>query len=101
MPKDFILPSGKTAQIIDGKGKHLFQAQKIAKSPDEITWALLAVLTTIDDKPVIYEDMEEMDLPDLLSILTNSGVGDFLSPAQGILSTSATTPAGDTQKSEE
>ena len=98
MPKEFILPSGKTATIIDGKGKHLFQAQKIAKAPDEITWALLAVLTTIDGQPLVYEDMPDMDLPDVFSLLNNSGLVDFLSPTPAISSTSANTPAGDTQK---
>ena len=100
MPKEITLPSGKKAVIAAGKGKHLFQAQKIAKAPDEITYALLAILSTIDGEPVVYEDMPEMYLPDLLSLLVNSGLQDFLSPQQGISSTSAGTQAGGTGKSE-
>lgn len=100
MPKEITLPSGKKAVIADGKGKHLFQAQKMASSPDEIQYALIAILTTIDGEPVIYEDMAEMNLPDVLCLVVNSGMNDFLSLQPNTLSTSAATQAGATGKSQ-
>lgn len=99
MAKTFTLPSGKTAVIRDGKGKDLFKAQKMANAPDEIMYALIARLTEIDGKPVRFEDLGEMDLQDLLVLITQSGISDFLSLQPATLSTSAKTPDGDTGKS--
>ena len=60
MPKELTLPSGKIAIIEKGKGKDLLQAQIKAKTSDEIPYALIAEL--------VYEDILEMDLEDVLSL---------------------------------
>lgn len=71
--REIELPSGKKAKIRQGKGKDLIKAQRAAKSPDEIGMALIAELTTIDDKPVMFEDLLEMDLADVLRLQQEVG----------------------------
>lgn len=66
--KNITLSSGKIASIHDGKGRDLLNAQRKAKTSDEILFALIAELTTIDEQPVIYEDLLEMPLEDVLSL---------------------------------
>lgn len=68
MPKELTLPSGKIAIIEKGKGKDLLQAQMKAKSSDEIPYALIAELTEIDGQKLVYEDILEMDLEDVLAL---------------------------------
>lgn len=83
------LPSGKTYTVRPGKGRDLLAAQRAAKSPDEIPYALIAQLVEIDGKPVVYEDVLEMDLPDVLALQQAvMGEGNFQQPA-GTSSTSA------------
>ena len=62
------LPSGKTATIRPGKGKDLLDAQRIAKHPEEIIWALTAQLVTIDGQAHVMEDYLEMDLLDVAKL---------------------------------
>ncbi|MDI1471930.1 hypothetical protein THER_2041 [Thermodesulfovibrio sp. N1] len=81
--KEIKLPSGKKAKIREGKGKDLLNAWRKAKNNDEIVFALIAELVEIDGKKVIYEDLLEMDLKDVLAIQAEV-VGDFLSLQQGI-----------------
>lgn len=83
--KEIVLPSGKTAKIRQGKGRDLLNAWRKAKTPDEIVFALIAELVEIDGQKVIYEDLLEMDLKDVLAIQAEV-VGDFL-PLQNISST--------------
>lgn len=66
MTKELTLPSGKIAIIEEGKGKDLLQAQMKAKTPDEIPYALIAELAEIDGNKLVYEDILEMDLPDVI-----------------------------------
>ena len=68
MPKELTLPSGKVAIIEKGKGKDLLQAQIKAKTSDEIPYALIAELAEIDGQKLVYEDILEMDLEDVLSL---------------------------------
>lgn len=68
MPKELTLPSGKIAIIEKGKGKDLLQAQIKAKTSDEIPYALIAELVEIDGQKLVYEDILEMDLEDVLSL---------------------------------
>lgn len=84
--KEMTLPSGKKAKIREGKGKDLLNAWRKAKNSDEIVFALMAELVEIDGKKIIYEDLLEMDLKDVLAIQAEV-VGDFLS-LQSISSTS-------------
>lgn len=68
MTKTLTLPSGKTAILEKGKGKDLLQAQMKAKSSDEIPYALIAELVEIDGQKLVYEDILEMDLEDVLAL---------------------------------
>ena len=65
MPKELVLPSGKIAIIEKGKGKDLLQAQMKAKTSDEIPYAELA---EIDGQKLVYEDILEMDLEDVIAL---------------------------------
>jgi len=64
------LPSGKTATIKDGKGRDLLNAQRKAKSPEEIMFALMAELVDVDGQSYVYEDFLEMPLDDILALQT-------------------------------
>ena len=68
MTKEITLPSGKIATIKKGKGIDLLNAQKNSNSSDEIPYALIAQLTEIDGQKLVYEDILEMDLEDVLAI---------------------------------
>ena len=68
MTKTLLLPSGKTAVIRKGKGFDLFQAQKKAKTSDEIPYALIAELAEIDGVKLVYEDILELDLEDVIAL---------------------------------
>ena len=70
MTKELTLPSGKIATIKKGKGIDLLNAQKNSNSSDEIPYALIAQLTEIDGQSIVYEDVLEMDLEDVLAIQT-------------------------------
>jgi len=90
-----LLPSGKTATIKDGKGRDLLNAQRKAKSPDEIMFALMAELTEIENQNYVYEDLLEMPLNDILALQTE--ISGKQQPAQPIVSsTLPEQPAGDT-----
>lgn len=76
MPKTIALPSGKTAQVIDFKGRHIREAQKVAGTETEkYLFALIAATTTIDEKPVVMEDVDEMDGFDVLELMKAFGSG--------------------------
>lgn len=68
MSKTLTLPSGKTAVIRHGKGQDLLQAQMKAKSSEEIPYALIAELAEIDGVALVYEDILEMDLADVIAL---------------------------------
>lgn len=68
MTKTLILPSGKTAEIRQGKGYDLLQAQMKAKNSEEIPYALIAELVEIDGTSLVYEDILEMDLSDVVAL---------------------------------
>lgn len=68
MTKELTLPSGKIAIIEEGRGKDLLQAQMKAKTPDEIPYALIAELAEIDGNRLVYEDILEMDLSDVIAL---------------------------------
>ncbi len=66
MTKNLTLPSGKTVTIREGKGKDLLNAQIKAKNSEEIPYALIAELCEIEGQNLVYEDILEMDLSDVL-----------------------------------
>ena len=68
MTKTLSLPSGKTAILRKGKGFDLYQAQKKAKTSEEIPYALIAELAEIDGQKLVYEDILELDLEDVIAL---------------------------------
>ncbi len=73
MSKEIKLSDGKLAVIKDGKGLDLLNAQKKAKTSDEIPYALIAELTEIDGKYLVYEDILELPIEDV--ILLQEAIG--------------------------
>lgn len=68
MTKTLTLPSGKIATIRAGVGFDLLQAQMKAKSSEEIPYALIAELTEIDGTRLVYEDILQLDLADVIAL---------------------------------
>ncbi len=68
MTKEITLSDGKIAKIKDGKGIDLLNAQKKAKTSDEIPYALVAELTEIDGQFLIYEDILELPIEDVINL---------------------------------
>jgi hypothetical protein len=65
--KEITLPSGKTARIMDFKGKHIRQASEMAgDDATKVVFAMIAICTTIDGEPVVMEDIDEMPGKDVL-----------------------------------
>lgn len=91
--KTITLPSGKVAVIRPGKGRDLIAAQRVAQNPEDISFALMAVLVTIDGAQLVAEDYMEMSLQDVLT-LQGEVLGNAPSPVPSTSSTSPTTPAG-------
>lgn len=68
MTKELTLPSGKIAILNQGKGRDLLEAQKKARTSDEIPYALIAELVEIDGEKLVYEDILELDLEDVIAL---------------------------------
>lgn len=70
MEKEIKLPSGKTAVISPFKGKHVREAQRMADSDlSKMTFAIIALTTKIDGQPILMEDLDEMDGPDVIELM--------------------------------
>ncbi len=83
MSKTLTLPSGKTAVIRNGKGHDLLQAQMKAKNSEEIPYALIAELAEIDGQALVYEDILDMDLEDVIALQSEiSGKFQTAKPAE-------------------
>jgi hypothetical protein len=95
MTETLTLPSGKTATIKNGIGRDLLNAQRKAKSPEEIMFALMAELVEVDGQSYVYEDFLEMPLQDVLALQTEIS-GKSQSASQAASSTSPTPPDGAT-----
>lgn len=63
------LPSGKSYTVRPGLGKDLLKAQRMTKDPNEVSFGLIAVLATVEGKPLVIEDVHEMPLPDVLHLV--------------------------------
>ncbi|MBR6126476.1 hypothetical protein IKQ21_02210 [bacterium] len=68
MTQTFTLSDGKTATVKAGRGYDLLQAQLKAKTSEEIPYALIAELTEIDGQKIVYEDILELPLEDVLTL---------------------------------
>jgi len=91
--KTIKLPSGKTALIEQGKGKDLLQAQMKAKTSDEIPYALIAELVEIDGQKLVYEDILELDLADVITLQ-----GEISGKLQGVKPAAAETSEEDKEQ---
>lgn len=66
------LPSGAKAMIRKGKGRDLVQAARMAGGANDgikLTYGIIATLAQIDGKPIVIEDVEEMDLRDVMTLM--------------------------------
>lgn len=94
---EMTLPSGKKVKLAPGKGYHLLNAQRKAKTSEEIIFALIAELAEIDGQPVVYEDLLEYDLEDVLALQSEIS-GKFKSLPLNVSSTSPKQQDGNTAK---
>lgn len=65
------LPSGKPAEVRRGKGRDLMRAHRAVvgnPEPMSVSFALIAELVRVDGKALVYEDILEMDLDDVLTL---------------------------------
>jgi hypothetical protein len=64
------LPSGAQAEIRKGHGRDLMRAQRVAAGGDAsaVIFALIAELTQLDGRRVVYEDVLEMNLADVMAL---------------------------------
>ena len=81
--KTITLPSGATAEVRKGRGKDLMRAHRAVRGKDDplaIAFALIAELTSVDGKLIVYEDVLEMGLADVLTLQTEIMGSDFQLP---------------------
>jgi hypothetical protein len=80
--RQITLPSGRIATIREGRGRDLIQAQRAVGKTSEssaLLMALAAMLCEVDGKPLVYEDVLDMPVADVLmleaEVLGNFPVG--------------------------
>jgi hypothetical protein len=81
--KTITLPSGAMAEVRKGRGKDLMRAHRAVRGNDDpmaIAFALIAELANIDGKAIVYEDVLEMGLADVLMLQTEVMGSDFQLP---------------------
>jgi len=69
MAKEITLPSGKIARIKEGKGKDLFWALSNSTGQNDIIKLLIVRLTEVDGKPITEDDLEELPLADVMTLM--------------------------------
>ena len=71
------LPSGSRAEVRKGYGRDLMRAQRAAASSDgsAIVFALIAEVTRLDGRKIVFEDVLEMDLADVM-VLQSEVIGE-------------------------
>jgi hypothetical protein len=69
MAKEITLPSGRIARIKEGKGKDLFWALSNSTGQNDIIKLLIVRLTEIDGKPITEDDLEELPLADVMTLM--------------------------------
>ena len=96
--KEIILSDGRKAIIRKGKVKDMISAYDKASNPNnqmDSTIALIATLTTVDGKPLIYEEFKEMDMEDgNLIIMEFATMGKSMERLEKLLN-SPNTPVGE------
>ena len=78
--KTIMLPSARKGEVRKGKGHDLMRAHRASAGnpePMSVSFALIAELARVDGNPLVYEDVLEMDLNDVLALEAEiMGVGD-------------------------
>jgi len=69
MAKEITLPSGRVARIKEGKGKDLFWALSNSTGQNDIIKLLIVRLTEIDGKSITEDDLEELPLADVMTLM--------------------------------
>jgi len=64
------LPSGARAVVRKGMGRDLMRAQRAVAGGDAsaVVFALIAELARIDGRKIVYEDVLEMELADVMAL---------------------------------
>ena len=64
------LPSGSRAEVRKGYGRDLMRAQRAAAGGDAnaVVLALIAEVTRVNGRKIVYEDVLEMDLADVMAL---------------------------------
>ena len=64
------LPSGVRAEVRRGHGRDLMRAQRAAVGGDAsaVIFALIAEVARVDGHKIVYEDVLEMDLADVMAL---------------------------------
>jgi hypothetical protein len=64
------LPSGARAEVRKGYGRDLMRAQRAAAGGDAsaVIFALIAEVARVDGRKIVYEDVLEMDLADVMAL---------------------------------
>lgn len=76
--KVITLPSGATAEINPFKGKHVREANRLSDGDASLfIFAMIATTCTVNGKPIVIEDLEEMDGRDVLRLQGEFAVENF------------------------
>lgn len=67
--KEITLSDGRKAVIRKGKGRDLIAAINKVNNENETPFSLVAELTEINGKKLIFEDFIDMDLEDFMAIM--------------------------------
>jgi hypothetical protein len=64
------LPSGARAEVRKGHGRDLMRAQRAAAGGDAsaVVFALIAELARVDGRKIVYEEVLEMELADVMAL---------------------------------
>ncbi|MCW2248679.1 hypothetical protein M2352_004339 [Azospirillum fermentarium] len=91
--KTVVLADGKKASIRRGKGRDLLQAARMAGGAQDtirLAFGIIAVLTLIDGLPITLEDVEDMGMGDVQTLMAAT-MGNDSSSASSTLSSSGST----------
>lgn len=71
--KEIVLSDGRKAVIKEGKGRDLFWAFENATTQNEIIKMLVIRLVEIEGKSITEDELEEMPLADVMTLLNEVG----------------------------
>ncbi len=62
------LSDGRVVTLAPAKGRHLLAAMRLSSDPNALALAVAAQVATIDGEPLVYEDLLEWPLRDVVLI---------------------------------